>query len=1812
MLRGSEADHQSDDPGLPESGRIGRAVHPWVSAPATDAPGASEVFAACTALRLIWQSHGAELEAHFPGGYWVLNRFLTFDYSAVYSPEVSAAIEAQPSELPPFLSDLLARSRAFLRLNQLRESFDIPSDAEKHYLLFERMVRESSLDNHWTPSVRGTPVVSTRETAADTQPEHEGADIESDASRETRGRRASELRLRQLLPEWTYAFDEDQLRLVANIASSASAPIRRADVRKLEQLVQEHSAWLLQAALLTGRSLRAATRLRVLAFESMDAAMRVVEDLPENMLLRIAGEGRHRSSMVFFRPPGARRTKLLLPIERVCIANVEECIDFELHELLPLPPREMLPLIQQHLASRAGLTVSQFERYLRYALPRAMFACNANRAAIEFLCGPPREEAGGGWSRKHSSLAAYVHPDSPCVRDAFASSVQALLWPDHPASSTSTALTDGQAGRHVRGEMLSAVTTELRQRIAGAATPTERHNAFAMYVAALLICSTGHRKSQYPFHFAFSIDEEALVAFLADKQTVGSEARFVPITQMVAEQLREYRRHLVWLLKVLRRDQPNLAAQIAQLANTRDGDGPLVDTPLSLLFTVEGNRLTSIRTDMVDEALCGAASALGLEDGPRFNTGTLRRNLATFLANQGLSGMQVEMFLGHNPAQHIFGAASCWIPLDQFDKVRPLIERYLAANGFAPVEAHWCEGVNPPKTPAPAFDQSAHGYEGRRLSHDAASDRAREAVLAEIPPEDLEDEALELTEEQIAEMRRAIENLPNLPEPDRKLVSEKLEGMLRGWTLPAGIEARPAQILAPLRLESARHAPPSDSQDDGQRHLALACEAVVSVLGREKLERHDRIVVNEESMQAIRARVNTLLADDPAARDKVLTQLATMAAKWRRNPQYRITSVSLNLARCTPGVVDIRFGRHLAMANAIASRLPSVLTDYLDSKIVSIESRLATMAVLMVTTEAVLNMADVLALLDAVQDGEVGEFEHQPQLRAEVESRRAIYTRTLDMSHKLAAAYVGYRKARQAEDRVVSHHVIRRNADELVQCLVGPRHSLNFEQLLAVMRPYWFLRLPGSAYASAVGEFDCTAPSDHSMALLLGQPSPELPIQAPSTRKARPQLDVEIEQACALSRDLLGRAYGIREKHQTSSRGQRRRLRNEFNEAIDPPLLEMTYRQPVVDVWVTFLRFMLEEGGFRKKRLSFGTLMNYQDRLLRRLLHRAWGRDLLGFSSEEFDDLYSEIHEAVGARDRHDVDTVLRLFHHFLRSTFGVARCAKFVGSERPKREARDVVLPVKVLASALQRIQEEKSIGSSYQLGSAALLAAMAGWGVRTYEPYGLRQRDLLGEEVRALRIRRNASRSLKTLERTVPVFAVDAPALDRVNTLRGSRRADWRRLSDPVNSLFADPKDQRQLLSWNELSTVANWAIKTASGDREAIPYSLRHGFATGVLSHLLITGDCLSPIARRIGESLALPENCTKALATLRASPAMYPFQPDRLGMWMGHAGVSTLATTYWHGAWWTLGEYAERQASKDLWHVGTYAGLMDLSRASVSKRRDKVGESSEALRYRRTVEYFVASLELKPLVAQGQVPVGDNSPNTGVRTLSIEMVDTLLMMRSELHAEAAPALVGMAQKALGLDRTTIERFVEAYDAVGDACGFVDFQPSAEDAPQDGNKASLQRGHRRRREFLARIAEKGEEETFSSLTAALVQRWVESVNADEPFLVCRSGRDLAAVLRWLIDLGYEANTIDVLAHRSDETGLNEATALGVSIVPRAERVGRLARVSKAEAEYGVSVRGARSRPNGRDLHRTLFGLAIYARISTAGAVEEPKGKT
>lgn len=140
---------------------------------------------------------------------------------------------------------------------------------------------------------------------------------------------------------------------------------------------------------------------------------------------------------------------------------------------------------------------------------------------------------------------------------------------------------------------------------------------------------------------------------------------------------------------------------------------------------------------MVDESLREAASALGLEHAAALNTGTLRRNLATFLANQGLSGMQVEMVLGHNTTQHIFGAASSWVPLDQFDKVRPLIERYLGANGFVSVQANWCEGVSPSRTPAPAFGQSAYGYEGRQLSHDAASDRAREAVLPEVPQEAL-------------------------------------------------------------------------------------------------------------------------------------------------------------------------------------------------------------------------------------------------------------------------------------------------------------------------------------------------------------------------------------------------------------------------------------------------------------------------------------------------------------------------------------------------------------------------------------------------------------------------------------------------------------------------------------------------------------------------------------------------------------------------------------------------------------------------------------------------------------------------------------------------------------------------------------------------------------------------------------------------------------------------------------------------------------------------------------------------------------------
>ena len=93
----------------------------------------------------------------------------------------------------------------------------------------------------------------------------------------------------------------------------------------------------------------------------------------------------------------------------------------------------------------------------------------------------------------------------------------------------------------------------------------EYHNCVARYCLTMLLFCTGHRKSKTPFYFPWDLDAESKLAFICDKSVVGSEARFVPISEMASAQIRAYKLHLIDFANTLKAKHPQLSSLINRL-----------------------------------------------------------------------------------------------------------------------------------------------------------------------------------------------------------------------------------------------------------------------------------------------------------------------------------------------------------------------------------------------------------------------------------------------------------------------------------------------------------------------------------------------------------------------------------------------------------------------------------------------------------------------------------------------------------------------------------------------------------------------------------------------------------------------------------------------------------------------------------------------------------------------------------------------------------------------------------------------------------------------------------------------------------------------------------------------------------------------------------------------------------------------------------------------------------------------------------------------------------------------------------------------
>lgn len=699
---------------------------------------------------------------------------------------------------------------------------------------------------------------------------------------------------RQLLGEHDTALTQsirDSVGELLRCSEVPSSELRTESQHNLEAL----GGYLLRICLSTGQLIDKAEKTRVMPHDLL-VQISKNQPLSTGVISYLPSDLNSNSRKYLWNPPGSppiHNLEILWPPHWET-----HCTNFSIGEILPLRADAILPEIKEFVAKRIKKREPTSRIFIKHALGREIFAFNTNRAAIRYICGG--SNADEEFSPERSSLHHYITFNSSAVTNAYRVA-QARLFQKDTLITKAGFLTEHTAQTAcmvIEPRRIRFVLEHLRKEIeqSNIQNPIQLHNNFAQYITFVLLLCSGHRETKQLFHFAFSLNLKDAIAFLSDKQRVGSEARFVPLTATAMQLIKAYFTHITWLIHVLELDANPLAEEVKIACGIRISLAPREANSAGLFFKIVGGALRPMGTDDIARTVAGIETrdSSARSVAPAITARTLRRNLATYLANRGISGDGISFLLGHNGKLNLWGAASYRVPNLRLAAARGLLEEYLQINHANTFEATWAKGWKEAiSTLTPTFETSNEAFEGRKQISDLASARARMAVLRVVDRDDLEE---------------------------------------RG----------------------------------------ISC-------------------IDDEVLKEIQAEVRFELGNDRQACEKVLTELARLVDRWRRAGKQNSSAALLNLTRFDPGPVGIEFGRHLAIANHIATRLGTSIKRYLDRGEDRVLNQLSVFASLLVITEAVLNINDLKALVLAFQNNGSTRHNGQIRVRASVETRYAKY-----------------------------------------------------------------------------------------------------------------------------------------------------------------------------------------------------------------------------------------------------------------------------------------------------------------------------------------------------------------------------------------------------------------------------------------------------------------------------------------------------------------------------------------------------------------------------------------------------------------------------------------------------------------------------------------------------------------------------------------------------------------------------------------------------------------------------------------------------
>ena len=443
-------------------------------------------------------------------------------------------------------------------------------------------------------------------------------------------------------------------------------------------------------------------------------------------------------------------------------------------------------------------TQAKADRQIRDALARALYSETSSTALLEWLASPIDKLKLYKDSQSH-----YLDPLSNRVHTAYSEACRSLFRKYGSQKYVQERVGTWGVGFDEQIKIVAHFKNQLAQSEA-AESSIERHNVIARFVLLALIVATGHRKSTTPFYYPWDILQAEGLAFVSDKQTVGSEARFVPIPSWLVDLFKAYLIHLQEFSKELRPCHPILAAKIDCIFHepAQDSFDPIPS--FGTFFIVDQNySATTIPTRHL-ETYYQASSNLGV--------GEFRKTIANHFWKKGLSGFQIDAFLGHNREMHCFGAASAWSISDWAASIRSHQEAYLSAGDWDTFKIPELSKLGKtPLLPAPSFThRSSSGYEQRGTDSTYLLNLARRTIRDLLPEEWFLHEGAKITQDDLdnlvleAKCRLSNEcDRQKLPQAMHELITNLRK--FHGRNLSGYIHSLPRIEPGPIDISSSRY-----------------------------------------------------------------------------------------------------------------------------------------------------------------------------------------------------------------------------------------------------------------------------------------------------------------------------------------------------------------------------------------------------------------------------------------------------------------------------------------------------------------------------------------------------------------------------------------------------------------------------------------------------------------------------------------------------------------------------------------------------------------------------------------------------------------------------------------------------------------------------------------------------------------------------------------------------------------------------------------------------------------------------------------------